>query len=185
MVADALAFNRSVDDGHGFDACHQRLGDEGHVGQLDAMRLLKSRPLALADLHDARHINFEHRMHVRAGVFRFHHALGDLLAHWRHGHKFARDPRRHMRRSRRSCGPRRRGRRKHRTRCRSRCPGGCGSSALAIFFNEAEDVVLSDASAQSRAGDVAQADVVFPGDAAHQRAGTDALAFLRSVRRRE
>ena len=92
-------------------------------------------------------------MHVRAGALRHDHVLGDLLAHGRHGHDFARsDPadrlqrNSHCRRSRR-----RRGRRATDSRSvvRRELPN---RSARAMTGNERLDVFFGNAAAKPVAG---------------------------------
>src|SRR5579864_7824053 len=66
----------------------QRLGDKRQVGELHAVARFPGFAVLLAEPGDARHIHFENRMHVGAGALGFHHTLGNLLAHRRHGNNF-------------------------------------------------------------------------------------------------
>ncbi len=81
VVANRVAFHRSVHDRHFAQAADNGAGDKRHVGQLDAITLLVLRFFALANLDDPRHVNLEDAVNVGAGVLRFHHALGDDGAH--------------------------------------------------------------------------------------------------------
>src|ERR1700732_2484068 len=68
----------------------QCLGDEWQVRQLDPIARLPGLAVLLPEPGDACHIHLENRVDVGAGALGFHHALGNLLAHRRHGHDFAR-----------------------------------------------------------------------------------------------
>jgi hypothetical protein len=94
----------------------------------------------------AREVHLEHRVHVGGGAPAEHHVLGDLLAHHAHRHDLdglARFERRHVA--------------DHRQARRW------------TVLEEAEDVVLGDAAADAGAVQAGDVDVVFPGDAPHER----------------
>ncbi len=129
VVADGLAFDRAVDDGVLTQGHDRGAGDEGHVGELDAVALLVLRLLLLAQLDDAGHVDLEDGVDMRAGALRFDHALGDDGAHLGHGDELA---------GLRlgccglGCGW-----------CQSRRRWGCGW--LRASFEVADDVALGDA----------------------------------------
>ena len=88
VVVDRRPFQRSVEDGklsERLDCCG---GDEGHVGELDAVALFEGSPLALAQTHDARHVDFVDRVGVRDGALALGHALRDDGAHLGQGDDF-------------------------------------------------------------------------------------------------
>ena len=153
---------------------HHGAREEGRERELVAGGLLELRLHVLAQFHDAGHVHFKDAMHVRAGALRYHHALGDFLAHDRHGHHLAgghaghrlqrRDGRRHRRRRGGGRGSRRRFDRNSRL-----------GSASAMFGDERLNVVLGDAPAKARSRNLCQVNLVFLGNAAHQRAGAQAL----------
>src|SRR5580765_4051991 len=116
-------------------------------------------------------------MHVRAGAFGFHHALGDLLAHRRHGYGFAR---KHLN-SGRGGGPwRGSGRRRllllsrllllRRTRLRRRYGlwPAC-TLACAMLLNKALNILLADAATQACTWNLAKINIILTRHAAHQR----------------
>ena len=157
---------------------HEGLGDEWHEGQLDSVAGLPLLADFFAQLHHPRHVHLENRVHVGAGAARLYHALGNLPAHGRHGHEFARN----LLEGRRSG-----------SRCRTLLRLGlrlllrlrhglglrlwhltrrCSRTSLhtgAMLLNKALDVVLSDPPAQARSRHVVQVYVVFARNAAHQR----------------
>ena len=91
VVADRVAFHGRVDDGQFAQRLDGGARDEGHVGELDAVALLVLVLLLFAELDDARHVDFENGVHVRAGVLRLDHALRDDGAHARQRDQFAGD----------------------------------------------------------------------------------------------
>ena len=171
MIADAIAFDRGIDDGLGLDAGDDGAGDEGHVGELHAVALLEFILLALADLDDAGHIHLEDGVDVRAGLLGLDHALRDDAAHLGHGDDFSGDGRGEWRRRGRRRNSRR-GRRRY--GCGLRGCGllrrGCGGSTFAVLGDEAQDVVFGDASgvAGARAGELIEIDVVVFSDLADE-----------------
>src|SRR5579864_7948603 len=120
-------------------------------------------------------------MDVSAGAFGFHHALGNLFAHRRHGCQFA--PKLRQRHWLGSSG--------NRTRLRSgwsrsRTPGWlrrCWRSARfccrAVLLHEIQDVVFGDAATQARAGHSGKINIIFAGNTTNQRRGANAFALAR------
>ena len=87
-----VAVDRRVDDGNRAQAVHDRLHDEGQVGELGAGALVLGL-LRVAQLRHAREVDLEHRVHVRGRPPAGDHVLGDLAPHDRHRHHFvARQP---------------------------------------------------------------------------------------------
>src|SRR5215467_7759811 len=89
VVLDGVSDYGGVDDRLYANSVQHGLGDERHIGQLDAVARLPGFAVRFAEPGNARHIDFENRVNMRAGVLGFHHALGNLLAHRGHGHEFA------------------------------------------------------------------------------------------------
>jgi hypothetical protein len=56
-------------------------GDEGHIGELDAVLLLEAGLLTLAQADNAGHVHLVDGVDVRADLHALHHALGDDGAH--------------------------------------------------------------------------------------------------------
>src|SRR6476620_2001611 len=112
-------------------------------------------------------------MHVGTGALGFHHALGNLLAHRRHGDNFAGHSLNLWYRNR------------LRLRLLLRLLGllllrwarllGWGAdhlrpaSALAMLLDKALNIALADSPAQTSAGNLAEIDVILARHAAHQR----------------
>src|SRR5260370_26993989 len=89
MIANVVAFERSVDDRpllQGYDGGADK---KWHEGEADPVALLKSALMPGAQVDDAREIDFVHAVDVGAGTARLNHALGDDLAHVRHGNEVA------------------------------------------------------------------------------------------------
>src|ERR1039458_1785073 len=89
VVADAVAFERAVDDRillQGDDGSSHK---ERHEGEPRAVALLEAGLQLVSQIDDASHIHFEHTVDVSAGAARFDHALRDDLAHLGHGYKVA------------------------------------------------------------------------------------------------
>src|SRR6476660_3662789 len=112
-------------------------------------------------------------MHVGTGALGFHHALGNLLAHRRHGDNFAGHSlnlwyrnRLRLRLLLRLLGLLllRRAR-----LLRRRAHHLWPASALAMLLDKVLDIVLADSSAQPCAGNLAEIDVILARHAAHQR----------------
>ena len=91
VIAEAVAFQGSVDDGKLLDGDDGGADEEGHEGEARAVALLEAVLQLVAQIDDAGHIHFEHAVDVSAGAARFDHALGDDLAHLRHGDEIAWD----------------------------------------------------------------------------------------------
>ena len=89
----------------------RRARDEGEVGEVDAVGLLECGLQRLADRDDLRHVDLDRARHVRGGVERAAHVLGDAAAHRRSSGSISPAPgRRLARRLRRlASGRRRRG----------------------------------------------------------------------------
>ena len=80
---------RGVDDGEAAERLDGRGGDEGHIGELDAVALLEGGLLALAEADDAGHVHLVDGVDVRADAHALDHALGDDGAHFGHGDQVA------------------------------------------------------------------------------------------------
>ena len=109
-------------------------------------------------------------MDVSAGTARLDHALGDDLAHVRHGNKVAGI----------GCGRGRRGldvRQRRLAHAGAGCRIGDGAGPL----NESHDVLLGNAPAESGTGDLRKIDVMLAGDLANQwgRTGVFGTFFCR------
>src|SRR5271157_6491508 len=91
VVADAVAFERAVDDGILLQGDDGGAHEERHEGEAHAVALLEGVLEFVAQVDDAGHVHFEHAVDVSAGAARFDHALGDDLAHLGHGYKVARN----------------------------------------------------------------------------------------------
>lgn len=144
VVADVVAFERSVDDGELLQRDDGGADEEGHEGEARAIALLESVFKFVAQINDAREVDFEHAVDVSAGAARLDHALGDDLAHIAHGDEVAGDG------SRSWCGGAWGG----------WCGRGCGWSRGAML-DEIENVLLGDAAAGSGAADLGEIDVVL------------------------
>src|SRR5207253_4971343 len=81
VITNAVAFNRSIDDGELLKRNNRRADEKWHEGQANAVALLEARLQFVAEIDDAGQVNFEHRVDVSAGAARFDHALRDDLAH--------------------------------------------------------------------------------------------------------
>src|SRR6266481_312090 len=176
VILDGVAHHGGVHDRLDADSVHEGLGDKGHERQLDAVAGFPRLAVFVTEPGNARHVYFEDRVDVRAGVLGFHHALGNLLAHRRHGNQFAR----HYLHGWRSCGPRcwrglcgrllllwRRLRWTSLGRGHGLWPAGTLSSAM--LLNEALNILLADAAAQPGPGDLGEIDVTFTRHAPYQR----------------
>src|SRR5579864_2973102 len=122
-----------------------------------------------------------------AGSLGFHHALGNLLAHGRHGNHFTGN----------NLNLR------YRNRLRLRLLRRLGlllllrwarllrrgayhlwsASALAMLLNKALNIALADSPAQTGAGNLAEINVILTRHAAHQRRRAQALAILPTITR--
>ena len=89
MVADIVALQRGVDDWPLLHGDNGGAHKERHEGEADAVALLESGLLFGAQGDDAGEIHFVHTVDVSAGAARLDHALGDDLAHVRHGDEIA------------------------------------------------------------------------------------------------
>ena len=151
LVDDVVAVERRVEDRKRAQRAGDRLGDERQERQLRAVALVR-RLLLLAQLRDTREVHFEHRVDVRRGPPAEHHVLGDLLAHHAHRHDLdglARPKRRDV--LRRGLG----------WDCRpGRCSMNPRMSCLVTRPPMPDPAIVRDV------------DVVFLGDAAHQRRRT-------------
>ena len=89
VVLDGIFDERGVEDGkllQRFDGGH---GDEGHVGELEAVTLFEGGSFAVAEADDARHVDFVDGVGVRDGVHALGHARGDDGAHFGHRYEVA------------------------------------------------------------------------------------------------
>src|SRR5277367_4706402 len=89
VVAEAVAFERTVDDGILLQGDDGSANKERHESESSAVALLESVLELVAQVDDASQIHFEHAVDVSAGAARFDHALRDDLAHVRHGDEVA------------------------------------------------------------------------------------------------
>ena len=89
VVLDGRADERGVDDGEAAEGFNGRCGDEGHVGEVEAVALLEGGFLALAEADDAGHVHLVDGVDVGAGADALDHALGDDGAHFGHGDEVA------------------------------------------------------------------------------------------------
>ena len=157
VVADARPCAAFSSDALTTGIAPQRLdgrgGDEGHVGELDAVALLESGFLAVAQARDARHVDFVDGVDVGADAHALDHALGNDGAHAGERHQLRWDLR---------APP------------AVRQPFGAAACAGAGLAQGAQDIFFADAALGAGAGDLAEVDAVFFGDAARQRRGADA-----------
>src|ERR1035441_1333939 len=131
VVTDAIAFERTVDDGILLQGDDGGAHKERHEGKPRAIALLEAVLELVSQIDDASHVHLEHAVDVSAGAARFDHALRDDLAHLGHGYKVARNHSR--RRGRGLTGY-----------------GGRSWSSRAVL-DEIEDVLLGDAAASAGA----------------------------------
>src|ERR1700722_4857569 len=89
VVADVVAFERSVDDRPLLQRNDGGTDKERHEGEADAVALLESAFLLGSQGDDASEIHFVHAMDVSAGTAPLDHALRYDLAHVRHGNEIA------------------------------------------------------------------------------------------------
>ncbi len=89
VIANAIAFERSVHDRELLQADDRRAHEKWHEGQARAVALLESGLQLVAEIDDAGHVHFEHAVDVRAGAARLDHALRDDAAHVGHGNQVA------------------------------------------------------------------------------------------------
>src|ERR1035437_2603770 len=131
VVADAIAFERAVDDGILLQGDDGGAHKERHEGTPRAVALLEAAFDLVSQIDDASHVHLEHAVDVSAGAARFDHALRNDLAHLGHGYQIARN---HSRR---------------RGRGWTGCGGRNGSSCAVL--DEIEDVLLGDPAASAGA----------------------------------
>ena len=89
VIANAVAFERSVDDGILLQGDDGGAYEKWHEGQARAVTLLESVLEFVAEIDDAGHIHFEHAVDVGAGAARLDHALSDDLTHLGHWDEIA------------------------------------------------------------------------------------------------
>src|SRR5665811_216707 len=170
VVADAVAFERTIDDGILLKGDDGRAHKERHEGKPRAVALLETVLELVAQIDDAGHIYFEHAMHVSAGAARFDHALCDDLAHLGHGDEVFHPSRRKPRRlgtpvarndnRRRGCGW---------TGCWGRNRGG-GRVTKQDVLDFVEHRAAAPIAAPASRPTAAPAPVVIPGDRGPQTA---------------
>ena len=158
VVANGIAFEGAVDDGILLQGDDRGADEEGHEGKARAMPLLESALEFVAEIDDAGHIHFEHAVDVSAGAAGLDHALGNDLAHLRHGHQVAGSDGRRGSLTRGGSGDWRRG-------------GGSWGSDAAV--HKIEDVLFGDAATGSGARDPCEVDVIFAGEFADERRGAN------------
>ena len=169
-----VAFHRRVHDGELLQADDGGADEERHEGEARAVALLESGFGFVAQLHNAGEIDLKHAVHVGAGAARFDHALGDDLAHLRHGDEVAGDGGGLGRRGGRRDG---RWRRSGNGSGRGRSRGGFG------FRDEIHDVLLGDAATEARSGYLREIEIVIAGDLAHERRRARVVVFFVLCRR--
>ena len=199
VIVDGLFRHGRIHDRPLAQRQHRRPRKKWHEGQLAAVARLPVFARLGAQVHNARHVHFEHAVDVRADAPGSHHVLGDLAPHDAQRHYFVGNFRTEGHRtSRRGClhgnsrrvwhgrprlcwgsnvwhsRPRLCRRRRHPAFCRRRC-------ARAMLLDVAQIVVLADAPAQATARHHSQIDVVVARNAPHQRAGADASSILIAV----
>ena len=135
---------------------------KGHEGETRAIALLKAVLQFVAQIDDASHIHLEHAVDVSAGAARFDHALGNDLAHLRHGHKVAWN---HWQVQGLGLGG---------VRVRPREP-------LRPVFDEIENVLLGDAAAGTSAIYFCEIHIVLAGELADERGRADVGSFFLFV----
>src|SRR5690606_4367360 len=158
---------------------HHGPGDEGQVGEAEALLGLPLVLLGSADPLDALVVDLDRGVDVGRGVERAPHVLGGALADVRVGHDrvaLARGPH-----ERRRGGAGRRARRGGRRGGRGR--GGRGGTAATLRLDDREHVVAGDAPADAGAGDLARVEAVLVDEPAHDRR-EDLAAALGGGRRR-
>src|SRR5258708_10827481 len=89
VVADAVAFERAVDDRKFLHPDDATAPKECHKGKPRAVTLFEAILELVSQIDDASHIHLEHAVDVSAGAARFDHALGNYLAHFVHRHQVA------------------------------------------------------------------------------------------------
>ena len=155
VVADAVAFERAVDDGILLQRDDGGAHEERHESKSRSVALLESVLEFVAQIDDASHVHFEHAVDVSAGAARFDHALRDDLAHVGHGHQIA-------------------GNRSWRgSRGWTRAAGAAAGASRAVVLDEIENVLLGDAAAGAGATHFCEIDIVLAGEFADQRGGAD------------
>src|SRR5450759_688422 len=87
VVADAVAFERAVDDRILLQGDDGGTHKERHEGEPRAVALREVVLELVSQVYDARHIHLEHAVDVSAGTARFDHTLRDDPAHLGHGYK--------------------------------------------------------------------------------------------------
>src|SRR3546814_8426814 len=85
-VDDLVAFDRSVDAGHVTQRQRRRLHEKAHEAQADAMLLFEQILVAIAGIHDRRHVDVVERGQHRRGILGFLQPRGDGLADAGHPH---------------------------------------------------------------------------------------------------
>src|SRR5450432_614210 len=179
VVLNAVIDHGRVNDRLGAYAMHQCLGDKRHERKLYAVLAFPAFADFFTQLHNARHVDFEHGVHVRAGAARLHHAIGNLPAHRRHGHELTRQFRKLLRRRRNLlllwwslvCGllllllwrSLRSSLRRRSHWLRLSC------STRPMLLDKALDVLLADPAAETCSRDAAQINIVLARDLAYQR----------------
>src|ERR1019366_2557147 len=163
VVTDAIAFERTVDDGILLQGDDGGAHKERHEGKPRAIALLEAVLELVSQIDDASHVHLEHAVDVSAGAARFDHALRDDLAHLGHGYKVARNHSR--RRGRGLTGY-----------------GGRSWSSRAVL-DEIEDVLLGDAAASAGAAYLCKVHIVLAGELADKRGRANVGIFfvLRSA----
>src|ERR1700687_208007 len=89
VVADAVTFERAVDDGILLQGDDGTAHEERHEREAHAVTLLEAVLELVSQIDDTSHVHLEHAVDVSAGAARFDHALRDDLTHLGHGYKVA------------------------------------------------------------------------------------------------
>src|SRR5208282_806173 len=89
VVADAVAFERAVDDRILLQGDDGSAHEKRHEGKPRAVALLEAVLELVSQVDDASYVHFEHAVDVSAGAARFDHALRDDLAHLGQGDEVA------------------------------------------------------------------------------------------------
>ena len=158
VIAEAIAFHGAVDDWKLLQGDDGGAHEEGHEGEARAVALLEAVLELIAQTDDAGQIHLEHAVDVSAGTAGFDHALGNDLAHLRHGDEIAGN------------------------HCRRRGWGwagcGCGNGSCRPMLDEIEYVLLGDAATSTSAIYSCEIHIVLAGKLADERGRADVGGFF-------
>ncbi len=170
VIANAVAFERRVDDGKLLDGDDGGAHEKWHESEARAITLLESTFELVAQVDDARQIDFKHAVDVRAGTARLDHALGDDLAHLGQGNKIAGN-----------CGG---GGRRGTAGEVARQAGQESRYGGGFVLDVVEYILLGDAASGTGAMDFCEIDIVLASEFAHERGGADIGVFFVGGRSR-